>query len=100
MVRRYERTTGSRDLIIEKNKGKYRPDIIDNKNKIIYDFKFGYPNKTIEQLNMTRQMQNYRNHFRMPTRIIRPGMPYSPIFLDGNINEKHSQGLDERISNS
>lgn len=45
-------------------------DVLDNTNGMIYDYKFGYPNKTATQLNNTRQMQRYRNHFHLPSKII------------------------------
>ncbi|MDE6522925.1 MAG: FG-GAP-like repeat-containing protein [Muribaculaceae bacterium] len=51
---------------------KWKPDILDLKNKIIYDFKFGYPNKTPWQLNQSRQMRMYRELWGWPSVIIKP----------------------------
>lgn len=52
-------------------------DIVDYKNEIIYDFKFGYPNKTPEMLNNTRQMQWYRKNMNnWPSFIIKPKIKY------------------------
>ncbi len=45
-------------------------DVLDNTNGMIYDYKFGYPNKTATQLNNTQQMQRYRNHYHLPSKII------------------------------
>lgn len=47
-------------------------DVLDRKNKIIYDWKFGYPNKTPEMLNKIPQMEKYRRNFGYPTKIIKP----------------------------
>lgn len=38
----------------------------------IYDWKFGYPNKTPEMLNKIPQMEKYRRNFGYPTKIIKP----------------------------
>lgn len=51
-------------------------DVLDKQNQMIYDFKFGYPNKTPEMLNNTLQMQKYRNHFKWPSEIIKPQIKY------------------------
>jgi RHS repeat-associated protein len=47
-------------------------DVLDRKNGMIYDWKFGYPTKTPAQLNMTPQMLKYRNNFNLPSQIIKP----------------------------
>ena len=47
-------------------------DVLDRKNKIIYDWKFGYPDKTPEMLNKIPQMEKYRRNFGYPTKIIKP----------------------------
>ena len=52
-------------------------DIVDYKNQIIYDFKFGYPNKSPEMLNNTIQMQWYRKNMNnWPSFIIKPKIKY------------------------
>lgn len=45
---------------------------IDNANGIIYNWKFGYPNMTLAQLNMSSQMLKYQRNFGLPTQIIKP----------------------------
>lgn len=60
-----ETSVGFRDIY-----GKGYADVIDYPNKMIYDYKFGYPNRTPEQLNNTFQMQRYRDYFKMPSKII------------------------------
>ena len=80
MIKRYEKLNkkniGVLNLKIEEGTKFgdkiYKPDVIDLKNNIIYDWKFGYPNKTPAQLNLTPQMMNYRREFKMPTVIIKP----------------------------
>ena len=41
-------------------------DVIDRKHLMIYDWKFGYPNKTAFQLNQSRQMRIYRKAWSTP----------------------------------
>jgi len=58
---------------IRLDNGQYiRPDVVDYKNNIIYDYKFGFPNRTPEQLNMSFQMQRYRIVLQMPSEVIKP----------------------------
>ena len=85
---RYKGVRGDLELEIEKsvkiNGDRFiRPDIIDTKNGLIYDFKFGYPKMTTEQLNMTPQMIKYREAFGLPSEIIRPQVPFAPIKRNG-----------------
>ena len=47
-------------------------DVLDNANGIIYDWKFGYPNMTPAQLNMSSQMLKYQRNFGLSTQIIKP----------------------------
>lgn len=47
-------------------------DVLDNKYNKIYDWKFGYPGKTLSQLNNLKQMQKYRDAWGFPTVIIKP----------------------------
>ncbi len=47
-------------------------DVLDNKNHVIYDWKFGYPDKTPFMLNQSIQMQKYRKAWGYPTIIIKP----------------------------
>lgn len=81
-LRDYQELYGDRGLefnVYFKNKHTYEQgfvDVLDTKEHIIYDFKFGYPNKTPEMLNNTPQMQKYRNHFGWPFEIIKPKTKY------------------------
>ena len=69
VLRKYQKIVEDRGLktdCCEEYAGrKWKPDVVDERNNIIYDWKFGYPNKTAEQLNQTRQMRMYREAFRM-----------------------------------
>ena len=47
-------------------------DVLDNKNHVIYDWKFGYPDKTPFMLNQSIQMQKYTKAWGYPTIIIKP----------------------------
>lgn len=49
-------------------------DVLDTKtaNGIIYDWKFGYPHLTPEELNVLPQMLKYQRNFNLPTEIIKP----------------------------
>ncbi len=47
-------------------------DVLDNLNGMIYDWKFGYPNMTLAQLNLTPQMAKYRFNFGLPSTVIKP----------------------------
>ncbi|MBB1141026.1 hypothetical protein [Myroides sp. WP-1] len=47
-------------------------DVLDKSGGIIYDWKFGYPNMTPAQLNMTPQLLKYQRNFGLPTQIIKP----------------------------
>lgn len=49
----------------------YRLDVWDSKNKIIYDYKFGYPDKPAIKLNNTPQMFRYRRSVPAPSIIIK-----------------------------
>lgn len=78
LLKRYERRYGKtqflpdhKKLDIETNKNCIL-DLFDDKHKIIYDWKFGYPNMTPEQLNNSLQMQRYRRVFESPSIIIKP----------------------------
>ena len=61
-----------KDFKYDTNHRKYILDVLDTKNGIIYDWKFGYPLKTPTQLNMTPQMQNYRKLWGLPSEVIKP----------------------------
>ncbi len=50
----------------------YFLDVLDEKGKMIYDWKFGYPKLTPAQLNETRQMKIYRDIWKIPSTIIKP----------------------------
>ncbi|WP_301068596.1 RHS repeat-associated core domain-containing protein [uncultured Duncaniella sp.] len=69
VLRKYQKIVEDRGLKTDRCKEyagrKWKPDVVDERNNIIYDWKFGYPNKTAEQLNQTRQMRMYREAFRM-----------------------------------
>ena len=82
-LKEYQTTHGDRQIktnvnFIDKKIGKKGIiDIVDYKNKVIYDFKFGYPNKTPEILNNTKQMQWYRKNMNnWPSYIIKPKIKY------------------------
>lgn len=47
-------------------------DVMDRKHQLIFDWKFGYPDKTPFQLNQSRQMLNYRNAWGFSSVIIKP----------------------------
>ena len=52
-------------------------DILDKENKMIYDFKFGYPQKTPEMLNNSLQMNWYRSIYKgYSSEIIKPNIKY------------------------
>lgn len=51
---------------------KYILDIYDPVNRIIYDYKFGYPNMTPQQLNNIPQMRIYREIWKAKSIIIKP----------------------------
>lgn len=77
LLERYQHKYGDRGLRLEEpirlDNGQYiRPDVVDYKNNIIYDYKFGFPNRTPEQLNMSFQMQRYRIVLQMPSEVIKP----------------------------
>ena len=68
LVERYQDLVENRDLKFslqyrENGKIVYVLDVKDLKNDIIYDFKFGYSNMTVEQLNQTQQMIDYKEAF-------------------------------------
>ena len=74
---KYQKRYGDRQLRFKQykydvNGKKYILDVLDNKNKIIYDWKFGYPNKTPMQLNATPQLQKYRELWGFPSEVIKP----------------------------
>lgn len=77
VLQRYQDIYGDRKLRFDVNKidettnRKYILDVLDRK-KFIYDWKFGYPNKTPGQLNMLPQMQKYREIWGLPSEIIKP----------------------------
>lgn len=77
MLKRYQKMYEDRQLLFkdyryDNNGKKYILDVLDQKNKVIYDWKFGYPNKTPLQLNSTPQMQNYRRLWGYPSEVIKP----------------------------
>lgn len=77
LLKKYQDKYGDRQLIFKDykydvNGKKYILDVLDNKNKIIYDWKFGYPNKTPMQLNATPQLQKYRELWGLPSEVIKP----------------------------
>lgn len=77
LLEKYQKRYGHRQLLFKKSKydingKKYILDVLDEKNKIIYDWKFGYPNKTPMQLNATPKMQKYRDLWKYPSEIIKP----------------------------
>lgn len=47
-------------------------DVMDRKHQLIFDWKFGYPDKNPFQLNQSRQMLNYRNAWGFSSVIIKP----------------------------
>ena len=69
LLKRYQKVIEERELktnLHTKYLGRrWYPDVADQRYNIIYDWKFGYPNKTAEQLNQTRQMRMYREAFKM-----------------------------------
>lgn len=77
MLRKYQKINGDRGLDFkvtdyDANGKKMILDVLDRKNSIIYDWKFGYPNKTPDQLNFAPQMQKYRDFFGLPSEVIKP----------------------------
>ena len=82
LIDRYQEIHGDRGLeteqLIRDNGRLIRPDVIDYKNKMIYDYKFGFPNQNPAQLNMTNQRQKYRFILQMPSEVIKPGNPLRP----------------------
>lgn len=77
LLKKYQDRYGHRQLYFKEsqydvNGRKYILDVLDKKNKMIYDWKFGYPNKTPIQLNATPQMQKYRELWRLPSEVIKP----------------------------
>ncbi len=77
MVERYQRINGDRELSLEEPiktiEGKYiRPDVVDNKNHMIYDYKFYHTKISPAKLNMSPQMINYRETLKMPSKIVFP----------------------------
>lgn len=77
LLEKYQKRYGDRQLRFKQykydvNGKKYILDVLDNKNKIIYDWKFGYPNKTPMQLNATPQLQKYRELWGFPSEVIKP----------------------------
>lgn len=77
MLERYQKRYEDRQLLFknynyDSNGKRYILDVLDKKNKMIYDWKFGYPNKTPFQLNSTPQMQNYRRLWEIPSEVIKP----------------------------
>lgn len=74
---KYQKRYGERmiksDEYFYKQQIKGRLDVRDVKNKMIYDFKFGYPNKSPEQFYYTPQMIKYRQAWpEYDTKIIKP----------------------------
>lgn len=68
LIERYQSIYGNRGLEIEyrfkdQGYGAGRLDVYSPKTNSIYDWKFGYPNKTIPQLMKTPQMIKYQNTF-------------------------------------
>lgn len=69
LLDRFERIDGTRgfqyDVYFgpENGNGRGFLDLWDPQNNMIYDFKFGYPNKTPAMLNNSPQMIRYRNEF-------------------------------------
>ena len=81
MVERYQRINGDCELSLEEPiktiEGKYiRPDVVDNKNHMIYDYKFYHTKISPAKLNMSPQMMKYREVLQMPTKVIIPLQPY------------------------
>ena len=77
MLKKYQSIYEDRQLYFKDyrydiNGRKHILDVLDQKNKMIYDWKFGYPNKTPLQLNSTPQMQNYRRLWGYPSEVIKP----------------------------
>lgn len=78
LLERYQDIHKDRELYFNRSKfdevtnRKHILDVLDSKNNKIYDWKFGYPNKTPLQLNTTPQMQNYRRIWGFPSEIIKP----------------------------
>ena len=77
LLEKYQKRYGHRQLYFKEsdydiNGKKYILDVLDKKNKIIYDWKFGYPNKTPIQLNATPQLQKYRELWGLPSEVIKP----------------------------
>lgn len=77
LIKRYQSIYKDRGMevnvrMVDKNNRLHIMDVVDVKNKMIYDWKFGYPNKAPYQLNITPQMQNYRNLLGIPSEIIKP----------------------------
>ena len=77
MLRKYQKIHEKRQLYfkeykVDVNNKKHILDVLDKKNKIIYDWKFGYPNRTPSQLNLTPQMENYRKLWGYPSEVIKP----------------------------
>lgn len=77
LLEKYQNINGDQKLDFKVSKfdinGKKRIlDVLDNKNGKIYDWKFGYPNKTPEILNLTPQMKTYRDIWKLPSEIIKP----------------------------
>ena len=73
----YRDQLGDLQLSIEKtitddSGAAFRLNIVDYKHRFIYDFKFGYPNKTPTMLNNTYQMQRYREILGFPSKVIKP----------------------------
>lgn len=62
----YNKINNRNDLVFEKvvdrNGYRIKPDVYYSNKRIIYDYKFGYPNKTIDQFMRTKQMQRYKEY--------------------------------------
>lgn len=80
LVKRYQDIHGDRDLVLETNVDRngiiIRPDVVDNKNKMIYDYKFYHHKISPQKFNLSPQMMKYREVLQMPTKVIIPLQPY------------------------
>ena len=78
LLRKYQNINGDRQLYFKEYQRdiitgkKYILDVLDKKNGIIYDWKFGYPNQTPSQLNLTPKMMKYRDLWNYPSKVIKP----------------------------
>ena len=80
LVKRYQEIHGDRELVLETNVERngiiIRPDVVDNKNKMIYDYKLYHHKISPQKFNLSPQMMKYREVLQMPTKVIIPLQPY------------------------